>query len=133
MLVTEKRMDFELFKSEMCHRLKSAGDVEFITKLVMENWIEEYWNKEWYPECFYLLAMLDYLSGLYDVPKFSKYNKYRNYKLEKILYPRDVLFLEKFVPEENYKRKVLEECKNNPCSAEFLKYNIIEGDIRDVK
>jgi len=133
MSVKEYRMEFELFKSEMCHRLKDLGDVDFVIKMVEEEWIDKYWEKKWYPESFYLLAMLDYLSSLYSVPKLEKYNEYRNYKLENIIYPRDILFLEKLMPEGQYKKSVLEECANNPCSAEFLKYNIVEGDIRDVK
>lgn len=133
MFARETRMEFELFKSEACHWLKNLGDVEFVTRLVTEDWISIFWNKEWYPECFYLLAMLDYLSAIYNVPKLGKYNDYRGYKLESILYPRDILFWEKILPEAQYKKRVLEECRSNPCSAEFLKYNIIEGDIRDVK
>lgn len=133
MTVSGYRMEFELFKSEICHMLKELGDVEFVTKIVRERWIDQYWERKWYPESFYLLAMLDYLSLLYNVPKLENYNEQRKFKLEKIIYPRDVLFLEKVMPDKQYKKRILEECKNNPCSAEFLKYSIVEGDIRDVK
>lgn len=55
-----KRLDFELFKSNVCHRLKELGDKAFIVKLLQEDAIGTYAARKWFPEALYLLAMLDY-------------------------------------------------------------------------
>ena len=56
------RMDFELYKSAVCHQVKDMGDMPFIIKTLESNEIRELYQKKWYAECFYLLAMVDYLS-----------------------------------------------------------------------
>ena len=55
----DKRSDFELFKSNTCHRLKELGDIDFVIELLEEDSIRKYYNKKWYPESLYLLAMHD--------------------------------------------------------------------------
>ena len=87
----EERLDFELFKSNTCHRLKELGDIEFIIELLETNTIEKYHRKKWYPECLYLLAMLDYLSRENDVELCSGYDNLRSMKLKYTLYPSSVL------------------------------------------
>lgn len=122
-----KRMEFELFKSEACHELKRRGDASYILYLVEEDVISLYWELDWHAESLYLLAMLDYLSKLHNAPICNKYDYYRTKKLANILYPKDVLLMDKLNPDSNIKEEVLKTC--NP---EFLKYNIVEGDLRDV-
>lgn len=56
----EKRCSFELFKSNVCHRLKEQGDIDFLIETLKEDMIRQYYDKKWYPESFYLLAMVDY-------------------------------------------------------------------------
>lgn len=58
----EKRCSFELFKSNVCHRLKEQGDIDFLIETLKEDMIRQYYDKKWYPESFYLLAMVDYIS-----------------------------------------------------------------------
>lgn len=60
----EKRCSFELFKSNVCHRLKEQGDIDFLIETLKEDMIRQYYDKKWYPESFYLLAMVDYISFL---------------------------------------------------------------------
>ena len=55
----EKRCNFELFKSNVCHRLKESGDIDFLIETLEKDMIREYYNRKWYLECFYLLAMVD--------------------------------------------------------------------------
>lgn len=40
----EKRCSFELFKSNVCHRLKEQGDIAFLIETLKEDMIREYYN-----------------------------------------------------------------------------------------
>ena len=126
-LMLPERKSFEWFRSEVCHRLKFLGDKEFVIKLVEEDYISIFWEMKWYAESLYLLAMLDILSKKYNAPLCTRYDYYRTQKLENILYPLDILIKEELTPELKWKEEILKDC--NP---EFLKYNIVEGDIYDV-
>ncbi|MBQ6813931.1 MAG: helix-turn-helix transcriptional regulator [Lachnospiraceae bacterium] len=122
-----KRMEFELFKSEARHELKRKGDTSYILYLLEEDIISIYWELDWQAESLYLLAMLDYLSKRHNTPICNKYDYYRTQKLANILYPKDILLMDKSNPDRNIKEEVLKIC--NP---EFLKYNIVEVDLTDV-
>lgn len=122
-----KRKEFEWFKSEVCHHLKFLGDKAFVLSLIENDYITTLWDIQWYAESLYLLAMLDILSKKYDVPLYNRYDFYRKQKLANPLYPKDVIYKDKLMPELKYRERILNEC--NP---EFLKYNIVEGDIYDV-
>ena len=121
------RGDFENFKSNMCHEVKYKGDIEFIIETLEQDDISRYWRMKWYEEAYYTLAMVDYLSRINDIPMCSDYNDIRKTKLEEPVYPRGVRILEKFGVDIN-------ACKNAHKEAipEFKRFNIIEGDIRDV-
>lgn len=122
-----KRKEFEWFKSEACHHLKFLGDTAFVLSLIKSDYITTLWDMQWYAESLYLLAMLDILSKKYNAPLYSRYDFYRKQKLANVLYPKDVIYKDKLMPELKYKERILKEC--NP---EFFKYNIVEGDIYDV-
>ena len=77
----ENRPSFELFKRNTCHMLKDLGDISFLVQLLKSNQIRTYYEKKWYPEALYLLAMLDYLSRLNNVPTCKNYNDIRRSKL----------------------------------------------------
>ena len=53
---------FDLFKSNVCHRVNKDGQLDFIKNVLTSNVIEYYWEREEYAKAFYLLAMFDYLS-----------------------------------------------------------------------
>lgn len=57
------RCSFDTFKSNICHRIKDIGDIPFVLEVLKSNAIADYFNKEWYAESSYLLAMVDYLRG----------------------------------------------------------------------
>ena len=124
----EYRMPFEEFKSEMCHKLKSYGDLNFIKYILEENLILTYYNKSWLEETLYTLALLDYISSENNIPIAKEYNFLRNKKLKKIIYPRDVNIMSKLNKSNKY--KILAKKNSIPM---FLKYNIVEVDIRNVK
>lgn len=41
----EKRCSFELFKSNVCHRLKEQGDIDFLIETLKEDMIRQYYDK----------------------------------------------------------------------------------------
>lgn len=127
MLDVPDRSSFEIFKSNICHLVKDKGDIDFIIDILRENEIRMYWNRKWYPECFYLLAMVDYLCRENDLPICQDYEDIRKHKLSEPIYPRDVMIAVKLNP-------ALDERKSSWDNAipEFLQFNIVEGEIRNV-
>ena len=123
----EKRSSFELFKSSVCHRLKELGDIDFILDTLQRDEIRMYYQRKWYPESLYLLAMLDYVSRLNDVPLCKEYDDLRNAKLDHPVYPASVLAMDAVNNDTQAK-----EDSMRAAIPEFLKYNIIESEVRNV-
>ena len=121
------RSNFELFKSAICHRLKDMGDIDFIIHTLTSGEIRTFYERQWYPECLYLLAMLDHISKLNDIPLCSDFNDLRGRKLSRVIYPRDVLLLCALYHNDDAKKQAEEDA-----IPEFRQYNIIESDIRNV-
>lgn len=123
----EARLDFEVFKSNICHLVKSGDELDYIIEELKADNIRRYWNKKWYPEAFYLLAMVDYLSGINGIPLCTKYEDIRSQSLKKTLYPRDVILAAKLEPLSD----VMERSKRSAI-PEFLRFNIVESEIGNV-
>lgn len=123
-----ERNNFSWFRSQMCHYLKFQGDIPFVLNLIKEDYITSLWDNKWYAESLYLLAMLDILSKKYNVPLCNKYNFHRTQKLANTLYPSDIICKSIVMNDESYKEEIIKIC-----NKEFLKYNIVEGDIYDVE
>ena len=123
----EQRISFELFKSNVCHSLKQLGDINFLIETIQDDSIQSYYAKGWYPECFYLLAMTDYISRINDIPICEEYNDLRHKKLENIIYPASVLALAAVQESEAPKREAMEHS-----IAEFMRYNIVESEVRNI-
>lgn len=122
-----ERNNFSWFRSQMCHYLKFEGDIPFVLDIVKKDYITELWDNKWYPESLYLLAMIDSLSKKYNIPLCNKYDFQRTQKLANPLYPSDVICKCLVMNDESYKDEILKVC-----NKEFLKYNIVEGDMYDV-
>ena len=122
-----RRPAFDIFKSNTCHRVKDMGDIPFIIQLLKTNQIRELYEKKWYPEALYLLAMLDYLSRENNVPICKNYNDIRNSKLQRPIYPSSVVILCKTMKSDAPK----EECLRMAI-PEFLRFNIVESEVRNV-
>lgn len=120
-------MNFELFKSNVCHDVKKNGELNFIENTLVNDDVTKYWNEQNYSCAFYTLAMLDYLSKRNEIPLYKKYDYMRNQKLEKPLYPFSALLLKKI----DAASPILDEYVKNAI-PEFAQYNIIEGDIFNV-
>jgi transcriptional regulator with XRE-family HTH domain len=123
----EVRSDFEIFKSNICHKAKDSGDFDFIVSVLESDDIRRYWSKKWYPEAFYLLAMVDYLSRENNVPMCNKYDDIRSQSLKSPLYPKDVLMAAKLSPALDRR----EECIR-AAIPEFMRFNIVESEVRNV-
>ena len=122
-----KRPPFDLFKSNVCHRLKELGDIEFLIETIESDDIRTYYRREWYPECMYLLAMADYLSRENNVPACSEYDDLRAMKLPELLYPSGILLEAELLPDDNIKERAMKNA-----IPEFLRFNIVESEVRNV-
>ena len=123
----EKRISFELFKGNVCHRLKALGDVDFIIATLESNYIRRYFQMEWYPESLYLLAMLDYISRVNDIPLCTEYEDIRQCKLKETIYPMSILAMSAVSKDAHVKEQACREA-----IPEFMRFNIVESDVRNV-
>ena len=122
-----RRASFSVYKSNVCHLVKDKGDEKFILDTLMSDEIRVLYERKWYPESFYLLAMVDYLSRLNDVPLCKKYEDLRHQKLKDTIYPAGISLMDEIMKTDKNKKESL-----NEAIPEFWKYNIVESEIRDV-
>lgn len=123
----ERRISFDVFKSNVCHIVKDKGDIEFIVETLESNEIRRLYNKKWYPEALYLLAMVDYLSRENDVPLCKNYSDIRSCRLQTPLYPASLVLTSEALKTEKYK----EESRAHAI-PEFMRHNIVESEVRNV-
>lgn len=121
------RSTFDVFKSNVCHQVKDMGDIDFLIDTLESNRIRKYYDRGWYPESLYLLAMVDYLSRENNLPICQEYNDIRTKKLAEPLFPLSVIMASTVTKNDRWKEDSL--CYAIP---EFLRFNIVEGEIRDV-
>jgi len=123
----EKYKDFEIFKSNVCHSVKYDGDNKFIEEISRTEKIQDFFQKNQFLECFYLLGMVDYLCKENNLPFNLKYDSIRKYKLKKPVFPRGVItecvIYGNDFPKISYLEKAI---------PEFLRFNIIEAEVRNV-
>ena len=122
-----KRSSFDVFKSNICHQVKDMGDIDFIIETLKSDDIRMYYDRKWYPECFYLLAMVDYLCRENDLPVCSDFNDIRAMKLSKPLLPMGVQISDAIM--KNHQR---EEQSYRDAIPEFMRFNIVESEVRNV-
>lgn len=123
----EHRSTFDVFKSNVCHHVKDVGDIEFIIEVLESNIIRKYYEKKWFAESLYLLAMVDYLSRLNELPLSVEYNDLRSKKLAKPLYPMSVVLADAVLHTTTHTTRSYEAA-----IPEFLRFNIVESEIRNV-
>lgn len=127
MTVFEKRTDLEIFKSNICHLVKDKGDIDFIIYVLENDVVRGLYQKEWYPEALYLLAMVDYLSRENGLPMCREYEDIRRQKLSKPCYPSSVIAISLITGRDEYKKKALAAA-----IPEFMRHNIVESEVRNV-
>lgn len=121
------RISFELYKSSVCHQVKELGDISFITRTLESDTIREYYQRGWYPESLYLLAMLDYLSRENDVPLCTRYDDLRQRKLSDVIFPAGILAASAAAKSDRAKKQAIKDA-----IPEFMRFNIVESEVRDV-
>jgi transcriptional regulator with XRE-family HTH domain len=121
------RCSFEIFKSNTCHHVKDLGDIDFIIETLEADEIRKLYDRQWYREALYLLAMVDYLSRENDLPLCTDYNDIRGRKLEKPCFPTSVLAAYAAAGDEQIKSKALANA-----IPEFMQFNIVESEVRNV-
>ena len=117
--------EFELFKGNICHMVKEYGQLQFLENMLVSNQVEKLWNEEQQLYSLYLLAMVDYLSGLNNIPLYAKYNYLRNHKIQKKVYPLSLILAAKMNDAD------IDELAKDAI-PEFLRFNIVEGNVFDV-
>jgi len=123
----EYRQGFEMFKSNVCHWVKDMGDMDFIIDTLENDRIRRLYRKKWYPESLYLLAMVDYLCRENDLPICAEYGDIRSARLREPIYPSSVIAM--CALSRNDKPKHDSYAQAIP---EFLRFNIVEGEVRNV-
>jgi len=123
----EYRPAFDTFKSNVCHMVKNMGDLGFIIDTLENDRVRYYFNKKWYPESLYMLAMLDYLSRENDLPLCSEYNDIRSARLSKPIYPGSIIVKSVALKSD---KPLIESLEN--AIPEFKRFNIVENEIRNV-
>ena len=121
------RCSFENFKSNTCHQVKDKGDLDFIIETLEADEIRNLYERQWYREAFYLLAMVDYLSRENDLPVCTNYNDIRRHKMEKPLFSAGVLVRSAATGDDSIKEKAIAEA-----IPEFMRFNIVENEVRNV-
>ena len=123
----ENRSSFETYKSNICHHVKDMGDLDFIIEVIRRDEIRVLYNRKWYLEALYLLAMVDYLSAQNDIPVCTRYNDIRARKLAKPVFPAGVILESEVTKSDAPIKKALENA-----IPEFKRFNIIESEVRNV-
>ncbi len=121
------RQSFEAYKSNICHMVKDMGDIDFIIDTLESDKIRKLYQKKWFPESLYLLAMVDYLSRENDLPVCAEYNDIRRARLRSTLYPASVIAMSAFSRSEQPKRESYAQA-----IPEFIRFNIVESEVRNV-
>ena len=114
---------FEIFKSNTCHTVKRLGNKGFIDEIVNKEYIEIYWNNKNRLCACYLLAMIDYLCRLENLPMIEKFDCIRGYRLSKLVYPYSF----NFINNEELLDSALAQA-----IPEFYRHGIVEGDVFNV-
>ena len=123
----EHRPAFETFKSNVCHSVKDMGDLDFLINTLESGKIRELYDRQWYAESLYLLAMVDYLSRENGFLPCAEYNDIRRAKLQKTIFPAGILAICAAYKNDEPKSESLREA-----IPEFLRHNIVEAEVRNV-
>lgn len=118
---------FDVFKSSICHMVKTHKPEDFLKAIHASNIVSELFNNEEYAKCFYLIAMVDYVSNKYSIQSDDFYKAYRKYSLLDPLYPSSVIIYDKIM---NTNQKKIEIRKT--ALKEFKVFNIMERDVENV-
>lgn len=123
----EYRSSFETFKSNVCHMVHYMGDMEFIIDTLESDKIRKLYQKRWYPESLYLLAMVDYLSRENHLPVCTEYDDIRKVRLREPIFPASIIAMSAVSKSEYPKQDSFDRA-----IPEFKRFNIVESEVRNV-
>lgn len=123
----EHRQSFDVYKSNVCHMVKDMGDMDFIIEVLETDKIRKLHQRQWYRESLYLLAMLDYLSRENDLPICEEYDDIRSTRLSEPVYPLSVIAMSELAHSDQPKKDSFAHA-----IPEFKRFNIVEGEVRNV-
>ncbi len=126
-VMEETRPAFDLFRSRICHMVKEKTDIPFLQDVLSKDTVRELADKKWYPEALYLLAMVDYLSRVNEIPLCTRYDDLRALKLPKPLFPHSLVLASEITNDASLLSEAVQKA-----IPEFSRFNIIESDVRDV-
>lgn len=102
----DKRCDFTLFRSNTCHKLKELGDIDFVIEVLEKDEIRWYYKKQF---C-------------------TQYDDIRKMKLQNMLFPSGVLAAAEITKDQEVKEQAIKDS-----IPEFLRFNIVESEVRNGK
>lgn len=116
---------WENYKSTLQHRLKHEGDKAFILDVVRNMVPFYYYRKRQFAPCLYLVALTDYVCRENDVKLFEGFEVFRSMKLKDTILPADAVMMKLLgmEPDPDLVKNAI---------PEFVRHNIIEGNVRDV-
>lgn len=121
------RCSFETFKSNICHHVNDMGDLDFIIDTLETDEVRKLYNRQWYRESMYLLAMIDYLSRINNLPICTNYDDIRKQKLDKPCFSAGIVMACAVTGDEGIKDEAISKA-----IPEFMRFNIVESEVRNV-
>ena len=119
-------IEFRYFRNNVLHDLKRLNASEFFNKIIREKQIDFYYKNNGKEYAFYLLALIDYLSNKFNIPKYEKrYNDIRKETLSRPFFVGSTLVSFDSIEEAEQKLNI-------HVLPEFKKFNIIEEDVFNV-
>ena len=117
--------EFDVFKSSVCHELKSLKDKQFLIKYLSNNKVKEYYQNNDFLKAIYLISIIDFVCKRNNLPLVSQFNEIRKLKLDKLYVPESLFLLLK--SNQITVSQIIKESNNI-----FLKHNIVESEIENV-
>ncbi len=128
LLLLDTNTSFDLFKSEVCHFIKTYGDHHFAEMILRYNFVQYFWDNNQQYKSFYCLAILDYYAYKYKTKPLPDYDKFRDCPLKDYLFPSDILILSD-LGDSSIKEQAIAECNQSDIGKFFIKYKIVEKSI----
>ena len=117
--------NFDLFKSNIAHELRSLEYKEFLKKYLTNDEVEILFTNKKQKEALYLVALIDYLCQSHNLPIPTKYNSIRNYKLDSFCVSESLYRLMET-------KQILFSTIYKESIPSFREHNIIEAEIENV-
>lgn len=89
--------------------------------------VRKLYNRQWYRESMYLLAMIDYLSRINNLPICTNYDDIRKQKLDKPCFSAGIVMACAATGDEGIKDEAISKA-----IPEFMRFNIVESEVRNI-